>query len=360
MIATNRIRLFLLAFFIVSNFIFSQDNTTKLKYNWPLFVYNFGGLDKFTIEDQVKLVQQYGYDGMAIDVANATKLAEYEKYAEAAKKIKNFKIYTVFYRLHYDEKIGFSKDWAKVIDKIAGTGTDLWLITGEKKESISVELLEKEIRAVVDYAAKQSVQVTLYPHSKNYIATAEEALVYVKKINKPNFNLAFHSCHELRAGNANRIEEVLEKVKDHLGYVTIAGADNIPNTTSNGSDWEASTLKPLYRGNFDVNRILKKLKKLNYKGSIGFINHRITESPEVYLPLSKTTYSQWITQLNALPSSAFDAPDQSVWHSESKTWFVSNLGGGISLDKDNYGWISRLDASGFGLGFKRKCMPPQE
>lgn len=42
----------------------------------------------------------------------------------------------------------------------------------------------------------------------------------------------------------------------------------------------------------------------------------------------------------------YDAPDQVIWHAPSKTWFVSNLGGGISLDKDSYGWISRTDEKG--------------
>jgi hypothetical protein len=43
---------------------------------------------------------------------------------------------------------------------------------------------------------------------------------------------------------------------------------------------------------------------------------------------------------------AYDAPDQAVWHAPSKTWFISNLGGGISLEKDNYGWITRTDEKG--------------
>lgn len=43
---------------------------------------------------------------------------------------------------------------------------------------------------------------------------------------------------------------------------------------------------------------------------------------------------------------AYDAPDQVIWHAPSKTWFVSNLGGGISLEKDNYGWITQTDHKG--------------
>jgi len=43
---------------------------------------------------------------------------------------------------------------------------------------------------------------------------------------------------------------------------------------------------------------------------------------------------------------AFDAPEQAHWHDGSQSWFVSSLGGGLSLEKDGYGWISRLDGDG--------------
>lgn len=43
---------------------------------------------------------------------------------------------------------------------------------------------------------------------------------------------------------------------------------------------------------------------------------------------------------------SYDAPDQAIWHSKTRTWFVSNLGGGISLKKDNYGWITQTDEKG--------------
>ncbi len=42
----------------------------------------------------------------------------------------------------------------------------------------------------------------------------------------------------------------------------------------------------------------------------------------------------------------YDAPDQAIWHRKTRSWFVSNLGGGISLKKDNYGWITQTDEKG--------------
>jgi catechol 2,3-dioxygenase-like lactoylglutathione lyase family enzyme/streptogramin lyase len=42
----------------------------------------------------------------------------------------------------------------------------------------------------------------------------------------------------------------------------------------------------------------------------------------------------------------YDAPDQAVWDPVSRSWFVSNLGGGISLERDGVGWIVKLDETG--------------
>jgi streptogramin lyase len=340
----------------------SAESREAFRYDWPLFIYNFGGLDKLPIKEQVSLLHRHGYAGMAVDIADAAKQNQFDQYQAAAKKVDGPKIFAAFYRFNYSEKTGISRDWVQVVDRLAGTGTDLWLITGKPQDGLTPELLEREIRGVVDYAASKSLRVTLYPHSKNVISTAEEALVYVEKVNRTNLDLAVHTCHEIRAGNADRIEEVLEKVRNHLGYVTIAGSDSIPDLT-NGSEWEYSTLKPLYRGNFDLTRVLRKLRSLDYRGAIGFINHRITEAPDTYLPLSKSTYDKWIRDLNALPSRPFDAPDQCVWHAASRTWFVSNLGGGISLAKDAYGWITRLDEKGkvihpFWIGLAERMHAP--
>jgi sugar phosphate isomerase/epimerase len=187
------------------------ETRVALRYDWPLFIYNFGGLDKYPIEEQVNKLQGYGYAGIAIEIGDPSKPDEFDRYQAAAKRTDGFRVVTAMYRLDY-VKGGFSRAWVQAVDRLAGTGTDLWLISGKSQEGLTPELLEKELREVVEYAASKSLKVTLYPHSKNMIATAEEALVYVDKINRPNFDLAVHTCHEIRGGNAARIEEVLEKV----------------------------------------------------------------------------------------------------------------------------------------------------
>ena len=49
---------------------------------------------------------------------------------------------------------------------------------------------------------------------------------------------------------------------------------------------------------------------------------------------------------SASPQVTFDAPEAVLWDAGSQTWFVSSLGNGVSLEKDGYGWISRLDVDG--------------
>lgn len=48
----------------------------------------------------------------------------------------------------------------------------------------------------------------------------------------------------------------------------------------------------------------------------------------------------------AAPLSPLDAPEAAYWHADSGTWFVSNLGGGVSLARDGVGWLARYDADG--------------
>lgn len=52
------------------------------------------------------------------------------------------------------------------------------------------------------------------------------------------------------------------------------------------------------------------------------------------------------TSCSETKNNPLDAPEAAFWHPESRTWFVSNLGGGLSLERDGYGWLSRYDENG--------------
>ena len=139
---------------------------------------------------------------MAVGASDFGELKGLDEYMKCAKQTKNFEIYTVMFLYIFDNK---EKDavWEKVIDRLSGTQTAMWIFIGAKRQNVESERIEALLRKVVDYAKKKKVQVTLYPHSNTEVETAEEALVWVKKINSTNFKLVVHSCHEIRAGNGN-------------------------------------------------------------------------------------------------------------------------------------------------------------
>lgn len=41
-----------------------------------------------------------------------------------------------------------------------------------------------------------------------------------------------------------------------------------------------------------------------------------------------------------------DAPESAHWHADTQSWYVSSLGGGMSVERDGIGWISRFSAAG--------------
>jgi len=261
------------------------DKKNASKSGWSLAAYNFGSLGKLSPEAQIDLLKKTGYKGIILSCETKEDFQNLDKYIEKAEKIKDFKIDAVFERYNFTDSSERKERWRKVVDKISGNGTQLWIIFGKKVEGMTDGFIEEKLREIVSYSALKGVQVVLYPHSKCYIASAEEALPFIEKIGHPNLKLAVHLCHEIRAGNGSRMEQVFERVKDPIGAVTLAGTDSVADFSA-PKLMDSSTIKPLGQGNYDFNLFIEPLRNSGYKGVVGFINFKIEEDPETYLDAS--------------------------------------------------------------------------
>ena len=123
------------------------------------------------------------------------------------KNDKHFKIHAVMVRYNFTDPIQNREGWRFIVDKIANKGIELWVIFGKKADGITDSFIETKLKEVVEYAKAKQVKVILYPHSNCYVASAEEALPFVQKINDQNLQLAVHLCHEIRAGNGSRMKK---------------------------------------------------------------------------------------------------------------------------------------------------------
>ncbi|WP_104809883.1 sugar phosphate isomerase/epimerase family protein [Polaribacter filamentus] len=279
------ILLCLLSLQLISCFNSRETARREKTSNNPFFAYNFGGLENLPPAQQIKLLKDNGYDGITLRMAEAEHVVAFNDFFEVVKKTEGFKIYSVFVRYNFADSEEDRNRWKAVVDIIQNRDIDLWFIFGKQEIGVDDEKVEDILRNVVDYSASKNVSVTLYPHSWCYFETAEQSLPMVKKINHPNLKLAVHTCHELKAGNAGRLPEIVHKVKDYISFVTIAGASKQLDTSSRKA-MDATTIQPLEDGVYDFGPFLKALKKADFKGPIGYINFKIAKEPEDYLSKS--------------------------------------------------------------------------
>jgi hypothetical protein len=271
----------------------AQTSVLTPEISWPITSYNFGKLEELIIPDQIALLSKSGYKGLILKSESKKDFDNFDEYLRVTESTDNFKVDAVFeiYKSKYEAER--RERWKLVVDRIAGKGIQLWMIFG--KDGFDDVFIENKIREIVAYATLNKVEVILYPHSGTYFESSEEALVFADKIDHPNLKLAFHLYHDIRAGHGSRIPEVFENIKHRLSAVTLAGTDSIADFTTKFTR-DTTTIKPLGRGNYDMNNFVEILSNSGYTGSVGFMNFKL-KHPTVYLPKSKEIWDKLLLNL---------------------------------------------------------------
>ncbi len=252
----------------------------------PLGVFDFDFRGS-TPADKIRSIETLGFCGISMFFNNENDIARLEQY-QAADPDLNF-IAGLFVNDH-TTKLDLSR-LDKVIAKLAESDAILWLIMRGSPEN--EESVVRRIREISDRAAEEKVLVCLYPHDGDLhtYKTAEEALTYLEKANRPNLSLSVHLCHELRGGHGNRLAEVIKKVRPYLKLTSISGANHA--VTPGDDDW-SDTIKPLSEGDFDTTIFLRALKDANYRGPIILHTFGLAKKPADHHSESMRVYgSLW-------------------------------------------------------------------
>lgn len=277
--------------------VYGQSNHHSSNVLVPeLSAYNFGSLGKLAPLDQIEILKKTGYKGIILNSESKDDSTNLNLFLNELKNDEHFKIHAVMVRYNFTDALQKREGWQKIVNRITNKNIELWVIFGKKTEGFNVDFIEAKLSEMVAYAKAKKVKIILYPHSKCVMASAEEALPFVKKINNKNLKLAVHLCHEIRAGNGTRLNEVFDAAKGYIGAVTVAGTDSVADL-SKPLLMDKSTIKPIGQGNFDMRKFIIPLLKSGYKGMVGFINFKIEEDPETYL---KASMMEWKKQTNKL------------------------------------------------------------
>ena len=260
--------------------LFAQDAKEEEDVPNPFFAFD-NGLDGKDWNAHAATLKEIGFDGI--------QYGGFWVYKErsAAMKKQGLKIFALYADVDFNAKDPIPKLYYGSLAQIGKEGTMVWMpVRGNVKDEKAVKLMQ----AYCDAAKENNVKIALYPHAGFSIASAMDALQFIKRVDRPNLGLTINLAHELLAGNGNNLDAILEATKDHIFLVSINGADNTKN-------W-GRVFQTLDKGNFNQLTFLQKLKSIRYKGPIGLQCYNIKGDKKENLAKSMAAWQKLQQQLD--------------------------------------------------------------
>jgi len=229
-----------------------------------------------TPDQQAKTLKELGYAGIG-----------YSGTKDLAARIKAFKdqglkVFNIYVWCNPTRDDPYDPKLIDAIKQFEGTDSMLWLTVSGKTDDEKAAVV---IRKLADAAAKRGVKIAIYPHHGFYIATAEQAIRLVKKIDRKNVGMTINLCHELRAGNGPKLPKIIKASAPHLFLVSINGADH-------KGGWD-KLIRPLGDGEFDVLSFLKQVCSIGYRGPIGLQCYAVKGDQKKNLARSMATWKEY-------------------------------------------------------------------
>lgn len=246
------------------------------------------GMDDHSPAQLVELMSGLGYNGLMAHTWGKEPIVRLRAYTEVpAIKAGTFRVYAILWTpsatKNYDEH------WLdEVLTEAEKLNASLWVAASGAKTNLAqaTALLAR----AADQCAKHHVQLVLYPHAGHPYETVEETLELLKKLNRPEVKLSIHLCHELKAGNEKRFDEIVARAAPQLVLASINGAGS-PEEIRRAArgDW-SQTIRPLDEGEFDCRPYLRALAAHGYRGPILLHTFGLKAKPEDHLARS---IKQW-------------------------------------------------------------------
>jgi sugar phosphate isomerase/epimerase len=263
----------------------------------PFFVFNNGVKDEQydTVEEQMKLLTENGYDGM-----EKNGLDNFEEVYRALQKNK-LNLYTIYVNVNLDKpEQPYDPRLEEVFRMIEGTDAMPWLfVTSEQYPPSSSEydtLAVPIFQQIADMAQQYGIRVMLYPHMYFWIESAEDAIRVAEKVNRRNFGMTFNLCHYLAHKNRAGVDPwaafdpLAQQAIPYLFAISLNGADA---KDADQKDIWASFIQPLGEGDFDTYRYLTTFLDQGFDGPVGLQCYNIKEDKAVHLRKSMQTWQEY-------------------------------------------------------------------
>lgn len=255
----------------------------------PFFAFSFG-FKELPLKERVAFLHGTGYDGIAMNVWNEKLLQDFvEVMTMPPVQSGKFKVFGVYVPFNMD-----NPKHRTLVSSILRVGkpqhVPIWLMV--KPVDTDPQQVIDLITAICDEAKSFDTKVILYPHDMSYFESVEDTLPVLEKINRKNLFTSVHSNHELRKGNAQRLEAAIKKSAPYLALAALSGANGPDKINRYSKDW-SDVVQPLADSAFDVHGFYKLLLKYGYKGPVGLQNFGIPGDPKVHHRESFKIWHGW-------------------------------------------------------------------
>ncbi len=267
----------------------------------PFFVYDFH-LQKQSVPKRIELLQNIGFEGIvySVKINDASTLKQIDAYTEAIKAAaKPFQTFAVYFFVEPYKPINDSIVQA-CFQKIKAANAVPWVIfLGDKNESdraADEATVMRVLTKMTDEAAKNKMDLVMYPHDNSLVESVEESILFIRKVNKKNLKTSLHLCHELRAGNDKRMEEVIKNAYPYVSLVSLSGSDSV--VYKHRRDW-SDCIQPLENSQYDVASFVKLLAKYKYTCPIALHTFGLKENFPAHIERSFAIWQQMSTRISS-------------------------------------------------------------
>lgn len=228
---------------------------------WPVYAFQ-NGVHFKSAQERVKVLKELGYDGIgsAKLSQNALPLPQRLKlYDEAGLKLFSF---------YVGGKLGtkghsYGKEISQAIKDLKGRDTILELYVQGNKKTNTDEQAVAFVREIADQAKESGLLIVLYPHAGFYVDTLGSAVRVARKCERENVGVMFNLCHYLKVEPKTDLKAALTEAKPLLWQVSTCGAEK------GGTSW-GQLIQTLDRGSYDQAALFQMLRKIGFKGNVGF------------------------------------------------------------------------------------------
>lgn len=259
----------------------------------PFFPLDNGvGRGVWTPEQQAATLEELGYVGIGYNYTSPEDLERWLKELDQ----RRLNLFEIYFGVNIDKPGVYPAGIQEAIRILKGRETILWLtVSGSTRAGDRDAEAAGLIQQVADWGKGSGLRLALYPHFGMYVATAEDALRVLRKVNRNNVGVTVNLCHELMSGNGERLFEIVKKAAPHTMLATICGADYGPGIKP---DW-SNYIKPLGQGHYDVYAFVKALRDAGHHGPIGLQCYQLKGDIKENLRSSLAAWNQYTARLAA-------------------------------------------------------------